>query len=71
MYKIIGKTYDARNELKAVGYKFDGKNWFGASREPFDALIAKWRKPGYSVRMAKLSDMLDIVEADAVISCEI
>ena len=70
MYKVIGNTYEAREELKKIGYTFTGKAWIGSSREPFDALLAKWRKPGYGVRYAKMADRLVIEEVSAI-TCEI
>lgn len=67
MYKITGRTYDARDALKKAGYTFDAssKSWVGSSREPFDALIAKWTNPGYGCaydRMARAMSIVEIIE---------
>jgi len=72
MYQITGSTYEAREALKKAGYTFEplGKTWVGQSREAFDALIAKWRKPGYGVAFAKLADKLHIAETCCE-TCEI
>ncbi len=70
MYKITGRAYEAAADLRKIGYTWTGKAWIGSSREPFDALIAKWRRPGYGVRYAKLADALHIEEF-AIITCEI
>lgn len=70
MYKVTGNTYEAREELKKIGYSWTGKVWIGESREPFDTLLTKWRKPGYGVRYAKMADRLGIEEF-SVVTCEI
>ena len=70
MYKITGKTFEAKDALKKAGYTWTGKDWIGDNREAFDALIAKWRKPGYGVSFAKLADKLSIEEF-SVVTCEI
>ena len=67
MYKITGKTYDAREALRKAGYSFDpaSKSWIGSSREGFDALVTKWTKPGYGCaydRMARAMRIEEIVE---------
>jgi hypothetical protein len=70
MYKVTGNTYEVRARIKQIGYTYTGKAWIGESREPFDALMAKWRKPGYGVSFAKLADRLGIEEV-SVVTCEI
>jgi uncharacterized protein YukE len=60
MVKITGSTYEAKDYLKKAGYNYDAttKAWYGDSRQAFDELIAKWRRPGYGVAWAKLADKL-------------
>ena len=67
MYQITGKTYDAREALSKAGYTYDAKlkAWIGSSREGFDALVAKWTKPGYGCsydRMARAMKIEEIIE---------
>lgn len=72
MYKITGKTYDAKDDLRKAGYVYDNdvKAWVGSSREPFDALVAKWTRPGYGVRYATMAKAMRCDEF-SVVTCEI
>lgn len=62
MYKITGKTYDAREGLKAAGYKYnkDIGGWVGESRDAFDALMAKWSRPAYGRQYNRMASQLFI-----------
>jgi len=64
MYKITGKTYDAREDLRKIGYTYNpsDKAWYGSSREAFDALMAKWTRPAYGVRYATMAKAMQIEE---------
>jgi hypothetical protein len=72
MYKITGKTYEAREALKKAGYTFDSKtkSWIGSSREAFDALVAKWTSGGWGVATATMARGLHIEEF-SIVTCEI
>ena len=72
MYQITGRTYDAKDDLKKAGYVYSSetKSWIGESREPFDAMIAKWKRHGYGVRFGQLAKQLHIDEF-AIVTCEI
>lgn len=64
MYKITGKTYDAKDDLRKAGYVYnaEAKAWVGSSREGFDALVSKWTRPGYGVRYATMAKAMKIEE---------
>lgn len=64
MYQITGKTYEAKDALKKAGYTFDAatKSWVGQDRAPFDALVAKWTKPGYGCAYDKMARAMRIEE---------
>lgn len=72
MYKITGKTYDAKDDLKKAGYSYNAteKVWVGDSREAFDALVAKWTRPGYGCRYAAMARAMSCEEF-SVATCEI
>jgi len=72
MYEITGKTYEAKDDLKKIGYTYNpqSRSWIGESREAFDALVVKWSRPGYGVRYGQLAKLLHIAEF-ACVTCEI
>ena len=63
MYKAIGKTYEAREWLKAVGFAWDrdAKEWTAPAYDADE--WAKYSSPTYSRTSAKACQAVEIVQA--------
>lgn len=74
MYQVTGKTYEIKDQLKALGFAYEpqGKRWIGddAAVAALKAETAKWTGGTWGVKLNMAARSLVITEV-ACETCEI